>query len=421
MENKAIIILMVGLLIFGAHAFVELFKKTKIPDVLLLIFIGLFLGPILNIVSLKDFGKIGPIFSSIALIIILFEGGLELNIDSLKKSIKSSALLTIVSFFLTLIVIFLIFSLIFDYPIPLSLFIGAILASPAPAIIIPLTKQINISPETKTKLTLESALGEALSIVFALAVLHFMLSTNPGFGKITGSIISSFFFAVIIGLVSGYLWSIILSKVREIKNSIFLTPSFVFVIYGISEFLGFSGPVTVLTFGITIGNADLLPFLDIFKNIKLFKNIELKPISHNETEKLFFSEIGFLLKTFFFVYLGISIMFSDIWIFIISIILCITIIASRFIATKICIPKTGKFVDIEFTYSMFAKGLATTVLASLPYQNGIPGGEYIQNTAYLVILISILLVGVFIFLSEKHLLTFITKMFYSEPKDSLES
>jgi NhaP-type Na+/H+ or K+/H+ antiporter len=417
MEKKAIIVLVVGLLIFGAHAFVELFKKTKIPDVLLLIFIGLFLGPIINIVSPKDFGEVGPIFSSIALIIILFEGGLELNIDSLKKSIRSSALLTIVSFFLTLIIISFIFSFVFGYSILLSLFIGAILASPAPAIIIPLSKQLNnISSETRTKLTLESALGEALSIVFALSILQFMLSNNPEYGKITGGIIASFFFAIVIGFVTGYLWSIILNKVREIKDSIFLTPSFVFVIYGISEILGFSGPVAVLTFGITIGNADMFPFLNIFKGI------ELKPISHNETEKLFFSEMVFLVKTFFFVYLGISIIFSDIWILIIAGILCIAIVASRFIATKISTPKIENFSDIEFTYSMFGKGLATTVLASLPYQNGIAGGEYIQNTVYFVILISILLVGLFIFLSEKQLLKFFTKLFYSESKiNSLES
>jgi NhaP-type Na+/H+ or K+/H+ antiporter len=206
------------------------------------------------------------------------------------------------------------------------------------------------------------------------------------------------------------------------KNSIFLTPSFVFIIYGISEILGFSGPVAVLIFGITIGNADMLPFLNFFKGIHLsfFEGIELKPITHNETEKLFFSELVFLLNTFFFVYLGISIIFSDMWIFIISIILCVAIAASRFIATKISIPKIGNFTDIEFTYSMFGKGLATTVLASLPYQNGIAGGEYIQNTIYLVILISVLLVGLFIFLSEKQWLKFITKLFYSEPKNSFE-
>jgi len=94
LTQKALIILFVGLLVFIAHAFVALFKKTKIPDVLLLIIIGLILGPVLNIVKTDDFGKVGPIFSAIALIIILFEGGLELNIKHIKEIIKFNYLRT---------------------------------------------------------------------------------------------------------------------------------------------------------------------------------------------------------------------------------------------------------------------------------------------------------------------------------------
>ena len=409
MEQKALIILFVGLLIFGAHAFVALFKKTKIPDVLLLIIIGLLLGPIFKIVSPLDFGKVGPIFSAIALIVILFEGGLELNINHLKESLKSAVILTLSSFFLTLTAVASTIYFILGYPADLAIFIGAVLAGPAPAIIIPISKQINITNKTKTKLTLEAALGEALSIVVALAVIQFIQSPNLEFGRIGGSILASFVFAIAIGFSSGYIWSIILNKTREIKNAILLTPSFVFIIYGFTEFLGYSGPVAALIFGITIGNADKL-------SLKLVTDrIKLSPLSHNEMEKLFFSEIVFLLKTFFFVYLGISIIFSDFLILCLAFTLTLIIAASRFIASKISNDKGTSLIDAEFTYSMFAKGLATTVLASLPFQLGIPGGEFIQNIVYLVIIISILLTGLIIFLVGKGYLRIFTKIFYKEP------
>ncbi len=408
MEQKALIILFVGLLIFGAHAFVAFFKKTKIPDVLLLILIGLILGPITKIVSPQDFGKVGPVFSAIALIVILFEGGLELNLDELKKSIKSSIILTVSSFFVTLTGISLAMHFWLGYSPALSIFIGAVLAGPAPAIIIPISKQLNITEKTKTKLTLESALGEALCIVGALAVLQFMISTNMEYGKITGSVIASFVFALGIGFVSGFLWSVVLNKIREMKNAIFLTPSFVFIIYGFTEILGYSGPVAALIFGITIGNADHLPFKSIVKNIKL------NPISHNEMEKMFFSEIVFLLKTFFFVYLGISIVFSDFWTLISGLVLTFIIFSGRFIASRISSEKGSPLLDNEFTYSMFAKGLATTVLASLPLQYGIERGEEVQNLVYIVILISIILAGITIFLAGKGYLRFLTKLFYKE-------
>jgi NhaP-type Na+/H+ or K+/H+ antiporter len=196
------------------------------------------------------------------------------------------------------------------------------------------------------------------------------------------------------------------------KNAIFLTPSFVFIIYGFTELLGYSGPVAALIFGITIGNADHLPIKSITERIKL------SPISHNEMEKLFFSEIVFLLKTFFFVYLGISIVFTDLWTLYFGLVLTLVIFAGRFIASRISSEKNTPYLDTEFTYSMFAKGLATTVLASLPFQYGIPGGETLQNLVYVVIFISIILAGLTIFMVGKGYLRFLTKIFYKEPVEN---
>ena len=65
----------VGLLVFSAHLFSGLFQRTRIPDVIPLVAIGLLIGPILRIVPTETFGKVGDVFTTIALIIILFEGG----------------------------------------------------------------------------------------------------------------------------------------------------------------------------------------------------------------------------------------------------------------------------------------------------------------------------------------------------------
>ena len=46
--HPALVIAFVGALVFGAHLFIALFAKIRVPDVLLLISIGLILGPLLN-------------------------------------------------------------------------------------------------------------------------------------------------------------------------------------------------------------------------------------------------------------------------------------------------------------------------------------------------------------------------------------
>ena len=69
------IILLVGILVFVAHFLSQLFRKTNIPDVLMLMLLGILVGPALGLVSPSDFGKVGSVLSTIALVVILFESG----------------------------------------------------------------------------------------------------------------------------------------------------------------------------------------------------------------------------------------------------------------------------------------------------------------------------------------------------------
>lgn len=50
---------------------------------------------------------------------------------------------------------------------------------------------------------------------------------------------------------------------------------------------------------------------------------------------------------------------------------------------------------------MVPKGLAAAVLASLPAQAGLPGGELIQNITYSTVLISIVLNSILIMLNNR--------------------
>ena len=80
--EKAIIGL-AGLFFIG-HVLQWVFVKTKIPDLLILIIAGFFVGPsVLNIISHQHLGQVGTVLATVTLIIILYEGGLNLNATSL--------------------------------------------------------------------------------------------------------------------------------------------------------------------------------------------------------------------------------------------------------------------------------------------------------------------------------------------------
>jgi potassium/hydrogen antiporter len=394
--ESALTIVFVGALVFLAHLFVALFEKTRVPDVLYLVVIGLAIGPVLHIASPEDFGKVGHLFTTIALVVILFEGGMDLSLDSLRTSFRTTVTTAVVVYTLSTLACTWLVNLLTGLPFSLSLFVGAVIAAPAPAVVIPIARQLQLSPSSQTILTLESPLGEAFSIVFALAVLDALRVDVIHPGRMVGGIIASLSIALILGVIGGFFWSLLLHRIRQLRYAIFTTPAFLFTLYGVTEFLGFSGPVSALAFGVTLGNvgAHEVPLL--------MRRYRFTPLQHNETEKAFFGEIVFLVKTFFFVYLGLSIRLSDTTTLLLGAVLTGALLFTRFMSVRLTVRK-----DIASTREsllmgvMVPKGTAAAVLASLPIQLGFAHGEAVQNLIYSVVLASLLATGFLVFVIDR--------------------
>lgn len=395
--ETAPIIIFVGLLVFLAHWFAGIFSRTKIPDVLMLILVGLLLGPIFRVVLPVDFGAVGPVFVTVALVIILFEGGIGLQPEVLRSSFRGTATLTITGFVATMALI----GIIVRYTTPLhwllSLMLGAILGGTSSAVVMPLVRQLQLEERARTILVLESVLTDVLCIVVALGLLeaHTLKAGDFQVGAMVGKIFASFLLAAILGIAGAFGWSILLHRVRTLQYSIFTTPAFVFVLYGVVEVLGYSGAIAALAFGFALGNTELF-HLPLIK-----KYVPGEPVALNETEKVFFAEAVFLIKTFFFVYVGLSIKLDDFWSVYYGFLLTLSIFLLRIPVVRVSVQKTIRRADAGLMAVMVPKGLAPAVLASIPLHRGIEGGEFIQNTTYAVVLFSIVLNSVLIFLIER--------------------
>lgn len=103
--HAGLVIGFIGALIFLAHLFAAIANRTRIVDGVFLIGIGILLGPGFHLVEPADFGKVGPVFTAVALVLILFEGGLELRLDSLRKAIPGTTRLCLISFLSSLVVV----------------------------------------------------------------------------------------------------------------------------------------------------------------------------------------------------------------------------------------------------------------------------------------------------------------------------
>jgi len=380
-----------GLMVFLAHLFAAFYRKRRVPDVLMLMIIGLVIGPILGMANPEDLGAFGPVFTTITLVVILFVGGTNLSVSTLEASWKSTTTLTLTAFVASVIVLGTMSIIFLGFSINSAIMIGAILGGTSSAMVIPMVQQMKyLGEESKTALALESALTDVLSIMLVLACVQVFLEGEINLALTLGSVLSSFTFAALMGIGGALIWSRLIRFIRRIKDSIFTTPAFVFIIYGVAELLGFNGAIAALSFGITMAN------IETFKSFVFRKIMGGYGSKFNDTEMIFLREIAFLLKTFFFVYIGMSILFEDVKALLVGLIFTAVIYIVRLFVAKFASPKTANLYDKTVISMMTPKGLAAAVLATIPQMAGVPEGPMIKNIAYAVVFFSIVLTSILI-------------------------
>lgn len=389
-------IFVVGLLIFVAHAFTGIFSRTRVPDVLLLTIIGILLGPVFHLAKQENFGAVGPVFATITLVILLFEAGLSLDLDVLRGAIRATLALTFTNFILTMAAVGTAAHFLTGMNYELTFMLGAIIGSTSPAVIIPLTKRITMEQSSKTILFLESAVSDVLSIVIAISLMDSFRLGSVRIGLMLGQIVATIILPGVAGALAAFLWSALLRRIRGLENSMFTTPAFVFVLFGVIEIIGFSGYVGAVVFGAVLGNMETFHRLSWTRRF-----LPREPITLDEPERVFLAEVVFLLKTFFFVYVGVSIKFTDTRLVLIGLGLTAVIFFVRIPAAWIGLARSTTPHDAALISIMSPKGLAAVVLASIPREQNLPDGEMLRDVTYVVVFLSIVFTSVLTFLLER--------------------
>ncbi len=390
-----------GLLIFCAHLFNAWFSKRRIPDVLLLMLIGILVGPVSGWVKPEQLNDVGPVFASLTLLFILFDSGIDMRLDVVRRYWTGVVQVTFLSFVLSMATVTVIAFYLTDLELKACMLLGGMVAGTAAAIVIPLVRQMKVSDKTRVTLVLESAISGVLCIVISLAFIEGYKLGNVSIGSMLGRVFASILMSLIIGLVAGIVWSSFMERVRKLQNSMFLTPAFVFIIYGISEALGYSGAISALAFGLVLGNPEYFE-MSFLKKLKLR---DMTPLA--DTEKSFFKEFVFILKTYFFVYIGICIPFTNTTALAYGAIIAAALFVVRFILVLI-VGKNNTPVDRLTVSIMIPKGLVSAVLASVPEQVNnaagytvIPGAVTIKYVTYSIIFCSIIICSILVLFTSK--------------------
>ena len=394
------------------------FRKTKISDIIFLIVIGFLLGSGLNIIPISEvtlLKEFSPFFGALALIILMFEGGLHLKFFKVLSEIGKASFFTFLNFILVVgsssVILYYVFSIPFIY----GILIGAVIGGTSSAVVIPLISRSSAKENTKVLLTLESAITDVLCVITVITVVGIIISNTASVQLVTQSIFSAFAIAAVIGAVAGIFWLKILRDFKLAREfGYLLTLSFLFLVYVLIEYAKGNGAFGVLIFGIVLGNGPSI--LSMFR---------MKEFSISNTLTQFQAEISLFIKSFFFIYLGILIDISEVTFKTILIVLILIglSLGARFLAVKLFFRKEPKkSMQSKFVMSLHARGLAAAVLATYPITMGIIN-EYttlILPIAFLVIIISNISTTILFFKAEKKSCQLIKDRKGEDPNDCSE-
>ncbi|MCS7119690.1 MAG: cation:proton antiporter [Nitrososphaerota archaeon] len=273
-------------------------------------------------------------------------------------------------------------------------------------VIVPLMNKMKVSKEVNTMLSLESVITDILNIVLVITMLHLYVEGLVDIQQTAASMMARFAVGAFLGVLIGLVWLRLVPLIEGQEYTYMFTIALLLFCYTSTEFLGGSGALSALLFGLMLGNwADMLRifrrphsnYANSQKNIpRLVRKI-----------KDFQGEMAFLVRAFFFVFLGL-IYRPDLYGLLFALLIVAVNLAIRFLSV---IGSTFGSAESEhkiFMTLMCGTGLANATLSILTY-NTLTSLSLPTQTAYLfpLIVTNIIIVNNILTASAPYILRFL--------------
>ena len=355
------------------------FKRTGIPDILFLMVLGIIIGPVLGIIQPQAVLEIVPYFAAVALIIIMFDGGLNLHIGKVLKTAHFAIILVIVGFAVSVGIVAGLAHYGLGWEWIDSILLGSIVGGSSSIIVFGLVKKIHISEDAKSMLSFESALTDIFAVIIAFVLFEAALSGEFSFDTLGVTIGKAVMVGLVLGFGVGIPWMFVISKLKNAQHSYMLTIGMVFMLFFLATSFGESGALTALVFGLMLG-----------KKTYFSRLLKIK-FPEDTIDNSLHSQMTFLVRSFFFVFVGLLASFAQIEYVIFGVIAALAIYVGRIIITHSVLVRGFSKLDKKVTSVMIPRGLAAAVLATFPLSMGLPNAEAYPQIIFFVVITSVII------------------------------
>jgi len=355
----------------------------KVPSIVFLLLFGIFLGAdSLNILHPQDLGVGLEVLVALSVAIILFEGGLNLELRELGKVSGSLRNLVTIGTLITLVGGGMAAHWLAEFPWSIAFLYASLVVVTGPTVIGPLLKQVRVDRQVATLLEGEGVLIDPVGAILAVVVLNTILNTNAAPLDIMSGLGLRLGIGALVGGLGGWLLGLFLKKANELseelKNLVVLAA--VWGLFGLSQSLrSESGLMATVIAGIVL-KASAIPEERLLKRFK------------GQLTVLCVSVLFILLAAD----LSIDSVFALGWGSVLAVLVLMVVV--RPISIAVCTWNS----DMNWRQKVFLawiapKGIVSASVASLfailLTEKGINGGDAIKALVFLTILMTVFFQG----------------------------
>ena len=234
-------------------------RHLRVPGIVLLLFVGAGLGPDgLGWVQPEVLGEGLFVIVELSVAIILFEGGLNLEISRLRRAQQAIRRLVLGGPVVTLLGGAIAAHVFLDWPWLISFVFGSLVVVTGPTVIGPLVESLRLKPRVSTVLEAEGVLIDPVGAILAVLLLDVALA--PGVDSVAAGgrvMLLQASFGGVVGIAAGYGLAQLLRARRAVPEgyeNIVVLASVLFVFQGCNEILAQSGLLAVTLMGVVVGN-----------------------------------------------------------------------------------------------------------------------------------------------------------------------
>lgn len=373
------ILLAVAILLIISVLASKISARLSLPALLLFLFIGMLAGS-------EGIGGINfddPLAAQsvgvVALIFILFAGGLDTPFEEARRVLARGILLSTIGVLLTAAVVGVFTYFLLDFPPIEAFLVGAIIASTDAAAVFSImrTQRKGLKGDTKPLLEFESGSNDPMAIFLTVGTLEFIRQPDMPLIDLLVFFIQQMGIGVVMGYVIGRYATRIINRLRLEADGLYsvFTVSLVLLTYGLTTTIGGSGFMAAYVVGLVMGAQNFI---------------------HKNSLTRFHDALSWLMQIMLFLVLGLLVFPSRLLpVAIPGILIAAGLI---FVARPVSVFLLLMFSKFDLRQKLMIswvglRGATPIVLATFPLLAGIPQADVIFHIVFFVVLVSVLLQG----------------------------